>query len=254
MKTDTPPLKTENQISSTRVAAAILHRINVAQQEIERDIALGLVSPLVESFADLHDHVDANLYVNDAERDDRVFGEAGKAAGFSQQDFIDQTNRMISAIDRWLAGGRADNAIDFIDSPDGTVAPAIDDDSITRQLREIADIDTEEFAYTGSDLDKLFAWSSVRYEKTVKLSRALLADDQYQGGFLPTGFGYVAATPSAKHPGLWQVTFFTQDWEPLSDTGAKLPEDAVMEMLSEGRPALLNKELSLEHAQPQPSP
>lgn len=94
------------------VDEAINHRLNVAESEILEDIRQGVVPESAGSFAELQDHVDANMYVNDADREDRVFGSAGKRAGFGPQDFIDETNRMIEAIDAWLAGGRKGSVAD----------------------------------------------------------------------------------------------------------------------------------------------
>ncbi len=98
------------------VDEAVRHRIKVAQQEIESDIANGTIPADVSSFSGLHDHVDANEYVNDAEREDRVFGPAGKRAGFGAQEFTEHTGRMIDALDAWLVDGRKGNAVDHLDA------------------------------------------------------------------------------------------------------------------------------------------
>jgi hypothetical protein len=50
--------------------------------------------------------VDANEYVNDAERTDRLIGPLGKRLGWKNTDFIAFTNDLIGELDKWLAGGR----------------------------------------------------------------------------------------------------------------------------------------------------
>lgn len=79
------------------------HRLDVAKLEIEEMIADGTIPPTVTDFSDLHDYIDANELINDAERTDRMIGPLGKQLGWGQQDYINFSNKLIDAIDSWLA-------------------------------------------------------------------------------------------------------------------------------------------------------
>ncbi len=81
-------------------------RLETAKQEILQDIADGTIPSDVKSFEELQDYVDANMYVNDAEREDRMIGPLGKPLGWGTQKFIDFTAKLIDGLDTWLAAGR----------------------------------------------------------------------------------------------------------------------------------------------------
>jgi hypothetical protein len=87
---------------SNEVENILKHTVEVAKQEIEEDIRNGAVPNTINSFSKLHDYVDANLYVNDAERQDRRIGPLGKKLGWTTQDYVEFTNRVIEEIDNWL--------------------------------------------------------------------------------------------------------------------------------------------------------
>jgi len=83
------------------------HRLAVAKAEIEKDMSEGVVPRGVRSFAELHDSVDANEYVNDKERPDRMIGPMGTAQGWRAQEYVNFTNKLIEALDEWLKQGGA---------------------------------------------------------------------------------------------------------------------------------------------------
>lgn len=95
-------------------SAVLRHTINIAQAEILRDIADDTLPETVADFSDLHDYLDANMYVNDADRQDRRIGPLGRSLGWKTDDFINFTNEAIEAIHEWLAAGRKGNATDYL--------------------------------------------------------------------------------------------------------------------------------------------
>lgn len=106
-------LKVPNPKTAT-VDEVLIYRLNVAQQEIEQDIADGAVPVDASSFEDLDANVDANMYVNDAERPDNVFGQIGRREKWGMEGFITHTNRMTNAIDAWLRSGRKGSVADYL--------------------------------------------------------------------------------------------------------------------------------------------
>jgi uncharacterized protein (TIGR02594 family) len=82
------------------------HRLATAKAEIVADMANGTIPAGVRSFAGLQNHVDANEYVNDAERPDRQIGPLGKQLGWGTQEYVNFTSELINALDKWLKGGR----------------------------------------------------------------------------------------------------------------------------------------------------
>jgi hypothetical protein len=92
------PNPTKDEVFATRIATA--------KREIDDDIDAGRIPDTVTSFAELQDYVDANEYVNDAERTDRLIGPLGKRLGWKNTDFIAFTNDLIGELDKWLADGR----------------------------------------------------------------------------------------------------------------------------------------------------
>lgn len=87
------------------------HTVEVAKREILADIANGAVPESVKSFQELHDYVDANMYVSDADRDDRRIGPLGKSLGWKVDDYVELTNDAMDQIDAWLKSGRSDDSI-----------------------------------------------------------------------------------------------------------------------------------------------
>ena len=92
------PNPTKDEVFATRIATA--------KREIDDDIDAGRIPDTVTSFAELQDYVDANEYVNDADRPDRMIGPLGNRLGWKPQDYTDFTNQIIDEIDKWLADGR----------------------------------------------------------------------------------------------------------------------------------------------------
>lgn len=86
--------------------AVLAHTVDVAKREINQDIKAGQVPSSVSGFQDLQDYVDANMYVNDADREDRRIGPLGRSQGWKQDDYIAFTNDAIEEIDQWLKSGR----------------------------------------------------------------------------------------------------------------------------------------------------
>lgn len=62
------------------------------------------------------------------------------------------------------------------------------------------------------------------------------ADQGFGGLQLPTSYGSVMVTPSAKEPGKWQVTQFAQDGTPNSDNGIQEKTKALRDFFEEARP------------------
>lgn len=80
-------------------------RLKVAAEEIGSAIKSGDIPSTVKSFSELHDFIDANELVNDADRVDRVIGPLGKKLGWGQGDYIGFTNKLIDSLDSWIASG-----------------------------------------------------------------------------------------------------------------------------------------------------
>jgi N12 class adenine-specific DNA methylase len=86
------------------------HRLATAKEEIAADMANGTIPASVRSFAELQDYVDANEYVNDAERPDRQIGPLGKKLEWKNTDYIQFTAELIESLDQWLQTGSPDAA------------------------------------------------------------------------------------------------------------------------------------------------
>lgn len=83
-------------------------RVATAKEEIEADIKSGAIPPNVGSFSNLNDYVDANEYVNDSAREDRLIGPLGKRLGWKPGDYVDFTNKIIGELDKWLSSPTVD--------------------------------------------------------------------------------------------------------------------------------------------------
>jgi N12 class adenine-specific DNA methylase len=84
-------------------------RIKTAKDEILDDVRRGIVPDSIKSFADLHDYVDANAYINDADRPDAMIGRLGKSLGWKQGDYINFSNQLVDSLDAWIKGGMKDD-------------------------------------------------------------------------------------------------------------------------------------------------
>jgi hypothetical protein len=112
---DLAPTVKEAQAPDIERRAVLEHTIEVAQEEIENDISSGMVDDgELNSFSDLHEFTDANMYVSDASREDRRIGPLGKARGWKMEEYIVFTSEAINAIDAWLKAGRTGDAIDYL--------------------------------------------------------------------------------------------------------------------------------------------
>jgi hypothetical protein len=72
----------------------IAQAIAQAKTEIAEDVAAGHIPATVETFADLHEYVDANMYGAEIER---VEGDV--------ESMIDAVNAVQGALDAWIKGG-----------------------------------------------------------------------------------------------------------------------------------------------------
>ena len=78
------------------------------------------------------------------------------------------------------------------------------------------------------------------YDPIDKLVARNLSDDAFDFMELPTSYGKMSITPSAKEKGKWQVTQWAKDGNPLSDSGNLTKEKALRVFFEDSRPELLN--------------
>ena len=91
--------------SSLSPESVLFRRVLSAKQEIVADIEKRILPKTVSSFSELHDYVDANMYVNDADKTDNLIGLLGKKLGWQHQNYVEFTNRIITEVDTWLESG-----------------------------------------------------------------------------------------------------------------------------------------------------
>jgi hypothetical protein len=111
-------------------------RLDAAKREIEADIKAGVIPPNVRTFSELHDYVDANLYVSDADRPDRLIGPLGKSRGWGTKEYADFTNRLVDGVDQWLQETRGNPPPDArtpAPTPGQEQAPADDQTGVLAQ-------------------------------------------------------------------------------------------------------------------------
>lgn len=77
------------------------------------------------------------------------------------------------------------------------------------------------------------------YDPIDKLVARNLSDDAFDFMELPTSYGKMSITPSAKEQGKWQVTQWAKDGNPLSDSGNLTKEKALRVFFEDSRPELL---------------
>ena len=77
------------------------------------------------------------------------------------------------------------------------------------------------------------------YDPIDKLVARNLSDDSFDFMELPTSYGKMSITPSAKEQGKWQVTQWAKDGNPLSDSGNLTKEKALRVFFEDSRPELL---------------
>jgi hypothetical protein len=78
------------------------------------------------------------------------------------------------------------------------------------------------------------------YDPIDKLVARNLSDDSFDFMELPTSYGKMSITPSAKEKGKWQVTQWAKDGNPLSDSGNLTKEKALRVFFEDSRPELLS--------------
>ena len=78
------------------------------------------------------------------------------------------------------------------------------------------------------------------YDSIDKLVARNLSDDSFDFMELPTSYGKMSITPSAKEQGKWQVTQWAKDGNPLSDSGNLTKEKALRVFFEDSRPELLS--------------
>ncbi len=78
------------------------------------------------------------------------------------------------------------------------------------------------------------------YDTIDKLVARNLSDDSFDFMELPTSYGKMSITPSAKEQGKWQVTQWAKDGNPLSDSGNLTKEKALRVFFEDSRPELLS--------------
>ena len=78
------------------------------------------------------------------------------------------------------------------------------------------------------------------YDPIDKLVARNLSDDSFDFMELPTSYGKMSITPSAKEQGKWQVTQWAKDGNPLSDSGNLTKEKALRVFFEDSRPELLS--------------
>jgi hypothetical protein len=77
------------------------------------------------------------------------------------------------------------------------------------------------------------------YEPIDRLVSRNLGDDAFDFMELPTSYGKITITPSAKEQGKWQVTQWAKDGYPLSDSGNQTKEKALRTFFEDSKPELL---------------
>lgn len=78
------------------------------------------------------------------------------------------------------------------------------------------------------------------YDPIDKLVARNLSDESFDFMELPTSYGKISITPSAKEQGKWQVTQWAKDGNPLSDSGNLTKEKALRVFFEDSRPELLS--------------
>lgn len=100
----------------------LTYRVEVAQNLIEEDIRRRVLPESISSFSELHDFIDANLYLID----ENIAPRLGSFFNWSEywlddegievdSDAINELlNLLITAIDRWLESDRKRSAVAFL--------------------------------------------------------------------------------------------------------------------------------------------
>lgn len=97
--------------------AMIHYRTEIAELLILEDIRRKVLPETVKTISELHDYIDANLYLIDEERGDAIWSNFFNwdwDAWKSYDHLVSQTN----AVDNWLRSGRKGKATDHIVLPE----------------------------------------------------------------------------------------------------------------------------------------
>lgn len=95
----------------------IRNQIRIAEAEINMDIDKGTVPADIQSFEDLHEHVDANMYVSDLHREASPVADYCADNGYAVQGCMRVANEITEPLDRWLRNGRHGSAMDYHSAP-----------------------------------------------------------------------------------------------------------------------------------------
>jgi hypothetical protein len=80
-------------------------KINKVKDLINQDIASGIIPEKVKTFSELHDYVDANMYLVEVQGDKLPSEMTENESNID----IDECNRIMDEINGWLAAGRSPN-------------------------------------------------------------------------------------------------------------------------------------------------
>ena len=138
------------------------------------------------------------------------------------QEFLDR-----EGVD--LASATDDEIRALLTGQDGGQVLNQDDNEYAADLAALAD-------FYGQSDDFQFDNFEQREAVIDRLVSRAEADQAFGGMQLPTSYGSVMVTPSAKEPGKWQVTQFAQDGTPNSDNGIQDKAIALRDFFEEARP------------------
>lgn len=96
----------------------IHNQLAIAEREILQDIASAVVPDSVNSFEDLHEYVDANMYVSDGDRELSPIEDYCADHGYAVQGRMRIASEIADTLDRWLKNGRTGSARDYHLAPE----------------------------------------------------------------------------------------------------------------------------------------
>lgn len=102
----------------------LAYRVEVAQSLIEEDIQRGIIPENIGSFSELHDYIDANLYLVDDNTAPRLGSFFNWSEFWLDEEGIEidtdsvykLLNMMLEAIDCWLEDGRNKKVTEYLKS------------------------------------------------------------------------------------------------------------------------------------------
>ena len=81
---------------------------------IEEDIRRGILPEKIAGFSEVHDYVDANMYLINEGCPDPKIGSFYEWDGWSVDQVCEHLNLIIEALDKWLKDGRCNPAIMYL--------------------------------------------------------------------------------------------------------------------------------------------